>query len=257
MSKKLTSLRLVESLIEDLENLIEEAQITSTDLDKSTPHEIKALSIKILAHLTKDDDEKSYDELIGKYNSLVSTYPELKPYQREEKPQKQCRTPKSLETGKKSVRFNDNLDVQPFKPFSDNDPSNSSSVTSDRQVPNQGTPLLFEHAEDSDSENENLMSNTDIFVTHQQTQLTQQDAHLQTLAESVKRSHNLGLDIHGELTEQNFMLNDLEAQLEGTDLKLQRAKRGLGKFTEIAKHNTEWFTILCLFVILLLLLVVL
>ncbi|KAH3688851.1 hypothetical protein WICPIJ_000157 [Wickerhamomyces pijperi] len=261
MSQKLSSLRLLESFIEDLETAIEESNITSsTSVTPSVPQEVQTLSSKILAHLSKDNDGKSYDELISKYNGLVAGYPDLKQYSRIVRSVENTNAVTSqqlaTDSGKKSVRFSDNIDVQAFKPYSDT-PQAQAQAQPQPQTMTQATPLLQDSHEDPDSENENLVSNSDIFITHQQTQLSQQDSHLQSLSESVSRSHLLSLDIHGELNQHNIMLADLEAQLDQNEVNLQRAQRGLQRFNALVKGNKEWFTIICLFVILILLLVIL
>lgn len=155
---------------------------------------------------------------------------------------------------KKSVRFNDTVEeAQPknFKPYKDQ--------VLDLPTQDQ-TDELFEGRDgvedDADGESIDSTSNQDMFIQHQQ-QLVQQDDHLDTLAQSVRRQRALGLDINQELDDQNILLEDLEAQLDHNDRNLSTGQKRLKYFSEKAKENGQWITIIILVIILVLLLIIL
>lgn len=101
------------------------------------------------------------------------------------------------------------------------------------------------------------LSNQDLFIQQQQ-QLLEQDTYLNSLGESVRKSHDISLDIHQEVTEQNDqVLQDLESLVENSGRNLDRAKRRLETFEKTARENGPCFIILLLILILILLLIVL
>jgi len=95
-----------------------------------------------------------------------------------------------------------------------------------------------------------------MFIQHQQ-QLLNQDEHLDTLAQSVRRQRALGMDINEELDDQNILLEDLESQLDHNERNLSTGQKRLKYFSSKAKENGQWLTILILVIILVLLLIIL
>lgn len=101
------------------------------------------------------------------------------------------------------------------------------------------------------------LSNQELFIQQQQ-QLLEQDTYLDTLGESVRKSHDFAMDINHEVTEQNNqVLHDLESLVDNSGRNLDRAKRRLQIFENTARENGPCFIILLLTLILLLLLIAL
>ncbi|KAA8917385.1 hypothetical protein TRICI_000464 [Trichomonascus ciferrii] len=130
-------------------------------------------------------------------------------------------------TPNKSVRFKENLEETFVQPYHD-DPEEQQPRGSDREI-------------------------------YQQQQLTMadQDQHLDRLAESVSRQHELSIQIDDELTSHNALLDDVEALTEGSQSRLETAKRRLDKFSRTAKQNGSMVTIAILLLIFIILVVVL
>lgn len=101
------------------------------------------------------------------------------------------------------------------------------------------------------------LSNQELFIQQQQ-QLFEQDTYLNSLSESVRKSHDISLDINHEVSEQNTqVLQDLESLVDNSGRNLDRAKRRLEAFEKTARDNGPCFIILLLIMILLLLLIAL
>lgn len=242
----LSSLRLLESYLEDLAELSDESNRLK-QLDLSFEHndrEIRKSLQKIAKFLQRNDDGDDYDELVEQYNELRSG---IETIDTSEYIYHRKVTPRRIEH-KKSVRFNDTLDFEPnqvqsqgFKPFKDS---------------GDDSEALFEGRAEDDTASINSSSNQELFIQHQQ-QLLEQDSHLDSLADSVRRQHGLSVHIHTELEDQNIMLDDMEAQLDSSDRRLKRGHKRLDYFGQKAKENGQWLTILALVVILVLLLVIL
>ncbi|ONH67810.1 Syntaxin-8 [Cyberlindnera fabianii] len=258
---RLSSLRLLESYLEDFSSVIEESnrlhemEVSSEDSD----YEVRKSLQKITKFLERNDDGEDFDELVDEYTRLQKSIKTLDPseyeYNRSPNVTKNQSKNEAL-SSKKSVRFNDTLEFSqddvtpPFKPYRDD-------VVDDAD--DAATAALFEGRttqEENDAASIDSSSNTELFIQHQQT-LVQQDDHLDSLARSVRRQHGLATDIHGELEDQNILLDDLENQLDSSDRRLSKGQRRLHKFERMAKENSQWLTIIALIIILVLLLVVL
>ncbi len=153
------------------------------------------------------------------------------------------------------MRFNDKVEEaspKKFKPYKDQVLDPPEQCDTDQLF--DGRELGDDQADDSDSVNSS--SNQEMFIQHQQ-ELVQQDEHLDTLAQSVRRQRALGLDINQELDDQNILLDDLEAQLDHNDRNLSSGQKRLKYFSEKAKENGQWITIIILVIILVLLLIIL
>lgn len=99
-------------------------------------------------------------------------------------------------------------------------------------------------------------SNQQLFAQHQQ-QLLDQDSQLDTIHDSVRRQHAMGLSINEEVDDQLILLNDLELGVDSSHLRLRRATDRLRDFRQACRENGSLVTIVVLTVILILLLVVL
>ncbi|CEP22200.1 Syntaxin-8 AltName: Full=SNARE protein related to mammalian syntaxin 8; AltName: Full=ULP1-interacting protein 2 [Cyberlindnera jadinii] len=259
---KLSSFRLLESYLEDLSVLVDESKrLVELDLSyEHNNHEVRKSLQKIVKFLERHDDGEDYDELVEQFNKLRDSIQTIdtSPYRYVRKAQ----VPKKVEA-KKSVRFNENLEFEAaqdstprhFKPYRD-------SVI--QEPDNDQTQALFEGRSDVDANvsgvDDDVQSvestNQDMFIQHQQ-QLLEQDTHLDSLAESVRRQHGLSVEINDELEGQHILLDDLEAQLDSSDRRLNQGHRRLKHFTRKAKEHGQWITIIVLIIILVLLLVVL
>jgi syntaxin 8 len=166
-------------------------------------------------------------------------------------------TPKSKLHTKKSVRFNETVG------FNDTTETNSTFEPFKDDVGEEGDETLrdelFSGLPEEELQEENNISsssNKDIFIQHQQ-QLLQQDEHLGSLSQSVRRQHDISIDINQELQEHNILLDDLENQLDSSDKRLTTGHRNLDYFSRKAKENGQWLTIIVLIIILVLLLIIL
>lgn len=203
---------------------------------------------------------EDYDELVEQFNTLKDSIQTIdtSPYSYVRK----APVPPKVET-KKSVRFNENLEFEDsedsaprhFKPYRD---------TVIQEPDENQTQALFEGRSDVEGDANGVdddvqsveSTNQEMFIQHQQ-QLLEQDTHLDALAESVRRQHGLSVEINDELQGQNIILDDLEAQLDSSDRRLNQGHRRLKHFTRKAKEHGQWITIIVLIIILVLLLVVL
>ncbi|CAI4037099.1 hypothetical protein SMKI_01G0580 [Saccharomyces mikatae IFO 1815] len=103
-----------------------------------------------------------------------------------------------------------------------------------------------------------MVSNQELFIDQQQ-QLLEQDSHLDTLSQSIGRTHGISMDLNDEITSQNdSLLVDLENLIDNNGRNLNRASRSMHGFNNSRfKDNGNCLIILVLIVILLLLLLVL
>lgn len=94
-------------------------------------------------------------------------------------------------------------------------------------------------------------------VYSQQEDIGEQDERLNTLAQSVTRQHQLSLQIGAEVDSHNVMLDDIEAQVDNSDGRLNLARRRLDDFSRRAKESGSLLTIIILVFILIILIVLL
>jgi syntaxin 8 len=104
-------------------------------------------------------------------------------------------------------------------------------------------------------ERSNLTSNG-LFVEQQQ-MMRDQDQHLDRLAQSVSRQHELSIQIDDELSSHIELLGDVEALTDRSQSRLEMAKKRLEKFSKQAKENGSMLTIGILILIFIILIVVL
>ncbi|KAH3675128.1 hypothetical protein WICMUC_002784 [Wickerhamomyces mucosus] len=252
MSNKLPSLRLLESYLEDVSSYIEESnRLISLDLSsEETDYELKKTLLKTHQFLQRNDDGEDYDELVERYNELLNQCRQFDIKEFEyHRVLKKSTIKKDSSVNKKSVRFNENIEFQPFKDNPSEEAEQEEQEESNKLFQNRTISLDEENNEDN-------FTNQQIFIQHQQS-LQDQDHHLSNLSGSIKRQHELGISINDELQDQNILLNDLEAQLDQSDSRLKKGQKKLEYFSKKAKENREWFTIIVLIFILVLLLIVL
>lgn len=254
----LSSLRLLESYVEDLSLLVDESsRLKALQLSyEHNDHELRKSLAKITKFLERNDDGENYEELVDEYEELRSKITTL-----DTAMYKYTRNIVKKVDKKKSVRFNETLQFQdsPQESIKASLPAYRDTVVDspDAALSDELFQGRTREAEDDDeTESINSASNTEVFIQHQQ-QLLDQDVHLDALAESVRRQHGLSVGIHSELHDQNILLDDLEAQLDSSDRRLHQGRRRLEYFTQKAKENGQWLTIIVLVLILVLLLIVL
>ncbi|CAK4031402.1 Syn8 snare [Lecanosticta acicola] len=143
----------------------------------------------------------------------------------------------------KSVRFRDD-------PGEDGDDAvaqaNRASLFSDQE----------RYRDEPAAPDQTSMDNQQIHDYHRQV-LQDQDEQLDSLGQSVGRQRMLGIQMGNEIDEQNVMLEDVEAGVDGHSNTLDRAQRRLTSVSRKAKANWNWITIAILVVILLLVIIVL
>lgn len=83
-----------------------------------------------------------------------------------------------------------------------------------------------------------------------------QDAHLTHLSSSIGRQHHISLQINDELEVQTGLLDTLDTELDGTDVRMRSARRRLERVARGAKENGSTVTIVLLILVLLVLIVV-
>lgn len=259
MSNKLSSLRLLESYLEDLGSFIEESnrlfelEVSSKDND----YELRKSLSKIKKFLERNDDGHDYDELVETYKNYLKDVKtiDVADFEYERKV-----APKTLTT-KKSVRFNETVEfsspetMKSYKPYRDQVISEPDPSETEQLFDGVGAVNGVEDT-DSDSQSIDSASNQELFIQHQQ-QLLEQDSHLDTLAGSVSRQREISMEINNELSDQNILLDDLEGQLDTSDRNLRSGQKRLDFFSKKAKENGHWITIIVLTIILIFLLVVL
>jgi syntaxin 8 len=91
----------------------------------------------------------------------------------------------------------------------------------------------------------------------QQQVLSEQDVHLDRLAASVGRQHQLSLDIHSELDSHLELLDEVDELADGSSRRLQNAQKRLTTFSRKARNSGSLLTIAILFLIFIILLIVL
>ena len=138
----------------------------------------------------------------------------------------------------KTVRFQDDPDTmrselmgtKAFKPYRDDEEASLGSFDPD--------------------------TNQQLFAQHQQ-QILDQDLQLDTIHDSVRRQHAMGVSINDEVDDHLILLNDLELGVDASQIRLRRATDRLRKFRQACRENGSLVTIVVLTVTLILLLVVL
>lgn len=91
----------------------------------------------------------------------------------------------------------------------------------------------------------------------QQDTMRDQDEHLDRLALSVSRQHELSMQISTELDSHLELLDEVDDLTEGSTSRLATARRRLDTFSKKAKNNGSMLTIAILFLIFIILLIVL
>jgi syntaxin 8 len=91
----------------------------------------------------------------------------------------------------------------------------------------------------------------------QQQMMRDQDEHLDRLASSVSRQHELSIQIDDELGSQIELVDELDTLTDRSHANLETAKRRLDKFSRAAKENGSMLTIGILVVLFLILVIVL
>lgn len=75
-------------------------------------------------------------------------------------------------------------------------------------------------------------------------------------ASSIGRQHHISLQINDELEVQTGLLDTLDTELDGTDVRMRSARRRLERVARGAKENGSTVTIVLLILVLLVLIVV-
>ncbi|KZT54263.1 hypothetical protein CALCODRAFT_500095 [Calocera cornea HHB12733] len=86
--------------------------------------------------------------------------------------------------------------------------------------------------------------------------MDQQDQHLDHLSSSIRRQHDIGLQIGSELDVHTGLLEELDHDVDRTDSNLARARRRLDAVAKGARNNASaWSIGLLIFVLLILIIV--
>ncbi|KAI9731360.1 MAG: hypothetical protein M1834_005265 [Cirrosporium novae-zelandiae] len=146
----------------------------------------------------------------------------------------------------KSVRFSDNPLASP--PASDSD---------SEEDPNRAKlfPYRDDPADNDSPPDQSALSNQQIHQYHRQV-LAEQDAHLDTLGQSVSRQRELSIQIGDELDDHVAILDDVDQGVERHQSRLDGARRKLGIVARKAKDNGQ-ITIIVILIIILVLLIIL
>ncbi|KAK0961190.1 hypothetical protein LTS01_020503 [Friedmanniomyces endolithicus] len=112
------------------------------------------------------------------------------------------------------------------------------------------------YTDDPTPPDQSHLDNQQLYASHNQT-MEEQDEHLDTLGQSVRRQRMLGIAMGDELEEHNEMLVDVERGVDRHGTTLERARRRLGNVARQGKGgNWTWITIGVLVLLLVLLIVV-
>lgn len=202
-------------------------------------------------------ESKALGQLLVVYGDLVKLYtaqkPELDVKEFELTPPKP-----PVQPAPKHVRFRENLvDVQ--EPHV----SQLHSANGDnRQKDGREELFITPYRDDSDETGRltdqeiQLETDNEHFQLQQQV-MREQDAHLDRLAASVGRQHQLSLDINNELDSHLELLEEVDELTEGSSRRLQNAQKRLNTFSRKARNNGSLLTIVILFLIFIILLIVL
>lgn len=190
--------------------------------------------------------------LRSQYESLLSDFTSQPTPQSEEARASTAAAPARPRT--KGVRFRDDPDEEPdqardalFARYTDSPSKDPADTTStDPFSAGDAAPAYSDEPADD-------RSNQQIYDSHAST-LREQDAHLDTLGESVRRQRMLGISIGDELDEQTGVLDDVERGVDRHRSTLDRGRERLGKFARKNKAGVSW-TIIAILVLILLILV--
>jgi len=153
----------------------------------------------------------------------------------------------------KSVRFRDNPNSSP------NPEQGAKAVaraTTDRNALFATADQQQRYTDDPTPPDQSHLDNQQLYASHNQT-MEEQDEHLDTLGQSVRRQRMLGIAMGDELEEHNEMLVDVERGVDRHGTTLERARRRLGNVARQGKGgNWTWITIGVLVLLLVLLIVV-
>lgn len=239
----------LESTNEERDRLIRVLKLTPSsndnyDLTGSLSKSLK--NFKYIEHDISDICQKGdikaeeYEELIEAFKELVHRYnvvfESLKDDEFLDTEEFEYKLPDlpELSIPTKTVRFMDDVEVSNdhdgdvYQPYRDDE-----SVATLESVPDR-----------------------QIFAQHQQQILTQ-DENLGFLHDSVKRQHQMGVDINHEIDDHLILLNDLEEGVERSHHLLNNATRRIKSFRQKCRENGSLVTIIVLTIILILLLVML
>ncbi|KAK0900314.1 hypothetical protein LTR57_020654 [Friedmanniomyces endolithicus] len=148
----------------------------------------------------------------------------------------------------KSVRFRDNPDPTQGTEGDARATANRAALfaTGDQQQRYTDDPSPPDHSH---------LDNQQLYASHNQT-MQEQDEHLDTLGQSVRRQRMLGIAMGDELEEHNEMLVYVERGVDRHSTTLERARRRLGNVARQGKGgNWTWITIGVLVLLLVLLIV--
>ncbi|AOW05570.1 hypothetical protein B0I72DRAFT_151381 [Yarrowia lipolytica] len=155
---------------------------------------------------------------------------------------------------KKSVKFRDNNLEETSGAHSLNDQHRDFEPY--RDDPEALIPERYTDEEPSPAARFEGLSTQQV-VYSQREDMGEQDERLSTLAQSVSRQHQLSLQIGAEVDSHNVMLDDIEAQVDNSDGRLNLARRRLDDFSRRAKESGSLLTIIILVFILIILIVLL
>lgn len=217
-----------------------------------------AASIKKRAQVL-DTLKANYKELLGLYRqdeSVDAANLDLKLTPRPAKP-----------PTAKHVRFRENLvdEHEPHPPGLKPKPIPTRTLLDDREElfikPYRDNPDEEEEerrtaAESSLTSRGGDLDDNEHFQLQQDT-MQDQDSHLDRLALSVSRQHQLSLQISGELDSHLELLDEVDNYTENSQGRLATARRRLDKFSRKAKNNGSLLTIAILFLVFIILLIVL
>lgn len=201
-------------------------------------------------------DSKALGRLLDVYRNLVELYVAQKPGL-DVKEFELAPPPPAAAPVPKHVRFRENLvDVQ--------EPHVSQMhAEGGRQKDGGREELFITPYHDEIDEPQGLTDQAAALETdHEHFQLqrqvmSEQDEHLDRLAASVGRQHQLSLDIHGELDSHLELLDEVDELTDGSSRRLHNAQKRLDAFSRKARNNGSLLTIAILFLIFIILLIVL
>ncbi|KAI1269694.1 v-SNARE [Xylariaceae sp. FL1019] len=149
--------------------------------------------------------------------------------------------PKGVRSASKTVRFSDNPNVA--------DPDLEAQIYGSRYRDNPDDTAGYRDEAEQ-------INNQQIHAYHQQI-MNQQDEQLDRLGASIARQRELSMQIGDELDDQVALMDEVDANTDRHQTRLDRARKSVNKITRMAGDSKQMVAIIVLIVVLILLIAIL
>lgn len=212
---------------------------------------------------TDDDTQEQISTLRSQYDDFASQF-----YGSEnEEPSDATKVPNDPSLGPDFAHATRGTNLQqpiPQHPISKSVRFTDADDDDDAEYNSNRAALLQPYRDDPNSTREegrayldtNNLDNQQVHAHHQQI-LSEQDAQLDTLGESIGRQHQLSIQIGDELEGHIALLDDVDEHVDRHQGRLNNARRRLNKIGRKAGDNWSMMTIVGLIIVLVILIVIL